>query len=220
MEGVQHRDVDLPQSQHLAGQATGRGHRIGAATEAAQRSRHIGSLGHLGLQLGLDHALAGDVEHHAMDQQPSVHVTRRRRLVAEPDHMAVAGKQPVLGGEALAALLAGGELGDRAVPVLRMQRLGPAIRILEPLLGRIAEHRLDLRADVAALRARLVDVHDAGQPFDQQSVAFLALAQRGDQPFGVHPGHPVQGGGEEAWWRPATRAVTQRRHDPSRCALV
>ena len=185
-----------------------------------ERGGHLGPLGHLGRQLGLDLALAGDVEHHAVDQQPPVLVVGRRRLVAEPDHAPVAGQQPVLGGEALPALLAGGQLRDRAVAVLRMQRLGPAVRILQPLRGRIAKDRLDLRADVAALRTRLVDVHDPRQPLDQQPVALLALAQGGDQPLGVHADHLVQRGRQEAWRGPATRAVTQRRHDPSRCAWV
>ena len=220
MECVQRGNVDVAQPQHLARQAARRGNRVGSPVEAAERGGHLGPLGHLGRQLGLDLALPGDVEHHAVDEQPPILVVGRRRLVAEPDHAPVARQQPVLGGEALPALLTGGQLRGRAVAVLRVQGLGPAVRILQPLRGGVAQDRLDLRADVAALRPRLVDVHDPGQALDQQPVALLALAQGGNQPLGVHADHLVQRGREQAWRVPATRSVTQRRHDPSPCACV
>ena len=120
----------------------------------------------------------------------------------------------------LPALLAGGQLRDRAVAVLGMQRLGPAVGILQPLRGRVAQDRFDLRADVAALRPRLVDVHDPRQPLHQQPVALLALAQGGNQPLGVHADHLVKSGRQQAWRGPTTRCVTQRRHDPSPYACV
>ena len=95
-------------------------------------------------------AQLGDVEHHAVDgQRAAVGVALDRGLLPDPQHAAVGGEHPVLeverplGGDARLGL------GDDAVAVLGVQRVDPRLLVLEPLLGREAEHALDLRADVA-----------------------------------------------------------------------
>ena len=75
------------------------------------------------------------------------------RLVEEPADAPVAGHHPVLGAEGLARLLRSSLLGEHPVAVVRVQDFAEEIRVRRPLLGGVAEDRLELGAHVR-VRAR------------------------------------------------------------------
>ena len=92
----------------------------------------------------------GDVEHHPLEQRMAVVVASDRdRLVADPHLASVARPHPVFGAEGRLAVLARRPLGEDALRVVGVDELRPQERVPE-LLGGVAEHLLDLRADVRA----------------------------------------------------------------------
>src|SRR3954468_14023274 len=68
-------------------------------------------------------------------------------------------------------------VGECAIAVRRMQAAKPEGRVGTPLLRRVAENGLDLRAGVEPLSrlARLRGVHDPGYPLDQGAIALEDL---------------------------------------------
>ena len=116
-------------------------------------------------QLLLRLALGGDVE----DDDA---------LVADPDDAAVAGREPVLEAQRLMSAMRARVGGEDALPVVRVQRADEQVAVVLPLLDRVAQQRLDLRAreDVRARLVEGVDVDDERELLNERSVAPLDLA--------------------------------------------
>src|SRR5205807_343042 len=99
-----------------------------------------------------------------------------RIAVAQPDDPAVARHEAVLQLERLAALASSALSFAHALSVRRMQMVGEEVRECPPLVDRVPEDLVDLRADVGGrpVRARgRVDVRDQRQLFDERAVAAL-----------------------------------------------
>ena len=97
-------------------------------------------------------------------------------LVLHPDDPSVSRDQPVL--LAVRPVVLGPRALDDLGVVVRVDELPEHVRVGEPLVGRVAERPLDLRAHVQA-RGRVVqvvDVHGEGQVLDERAVAGLRLA--------------------------------------------
>ena len=98
-----------------------------------------------------------------------------RGIVEDPDDRAVTPRHSVF--EALRhAGYAGGSVRDQhGVAVVGMDAARPELGVGGPLLRRVAQHRLQLRAhEVPATgRSRLGDVHHAGLALDQRLVSDL-----------------------------------------------
>jgi hypothetical protein len=91
----------------------------------------------------------GDVDHHALPEpgQPVV-VPDEHRLVTDPDGPALAGHEPVLLDERLAALVGAQVLRQHTLAVVRVQELHPQVGVGGPGLRGIAQDGFDLRAHV------------------------------------------------------------------------
>ncbi len=90
----------------------------------------------------LDQLLLRDVDHEAaQERRAAFDVADDVAEVAEPHDRAVPRDHPVLGVEAPAGRGRAHELGDRALPVVGMDAIGPERRVGEPFLGRVAEDR-------------------------------------------------------------------------------
>jgi hypothetical protein len=130
------------------------------------------------LELALERLALGDVGQHALVVGPLARGRAQDALVAHPQHPAVLGDHPVLGGQrdalhGLALLL------EHPVAVLRVDPPRPQRGVGDPLLRGEAQHLLELRRDVApgALRPGLGDVADRRKLLDQRAVPALGLAQ-------------------------------------------
>ena len=130
-------------------------------------------------QLLLRLALGGDVEQVALEVErgPGV-VEDDDALVADPDDAAVAGREPVLEAQRLMSAMRARVGGEDALPVVRVQRADEQVAVVLPLLDRVAQQRLDLRAreDVRARLVEGVDVDDERELLNERSVAPLDLA--------------------------------------------
>ena len=144
----------------------------------------------------------GDVEHDALVAQPAID-PHGHGFVADPDLLPLGGADAVLRRESLRGR-------DRLGP--RMERLGqvvgvheptPELRIVQPLLGGVAEHALDLWADVGGRRRSgpvggVPDVGDRRHLLDHRLV--LGLGLRPSNTVGapappLHHGERGTGGG-------------------------
>ena len=99
-----------------------------------------------------------------------------RIAVAQPDDPAVARHEAVLQLERLAALASSALSFAHALSICRMKMVGEEVRECPPLVDRVPEDLVDLRADVGSrpVRARgRVDVRDQRQLFDERAVAAL-----------------------------------------------
>ena len=101
-------------------------------------------------------AALADVEQVALDvERAAVVVAHGHGLVVHPDDAPVAREHPVLAAQRPRAGGGGGDLGRDALAVVLVHELEEQVRLREPLLGRVAEDRGDLGADVERrLRAR------------------------------------------------------------------
>ena len=114
----------------------------------------------------------GDVHHHALRMQGlSPLVPDQDGLVPEPDHASVLGDHAVLHREGLAGLVVALVLREGPLAIVRMQHPRPHVLIGNPLLRRVAQDRLDLRADVEGRRVltKHVDVGDRRQLLDHRA---------------------------------------------------
>jgi hypothetical protein len=93
------------------------------------------------------------------------------RLVEEPDDPPVARDQPVLHPERLAGLARAQVRRHHALAVVRMQDPEQQVILAGPLLGRVAQNRLELRArvDVRAPLVQAVDVDGQRELLDQRA---------------------------------------------------
>ena len=129
-----------------------------------------------GAQLVFDGLELGDVE---LDAQPvlraAVVVADQRRDVAEPDHPAVVRDQPVLAAPGAAGLVVQVVGGQDLLAVVGMQELHPDVGLAEPLVTRVPQGGLDVRADVhrpaVVVGGDLVD--DRGEVLDEGAVPSL-----------------------------------------------
>jgi hypothetical protein len=96
-------------------------------------------------------------------------VGHQSRLVQEPVHAAVARDHAVLHSERLARRFRALVLGQHALAVVGMNDLDEELLVVGPLLHRVAEHRLELRArvDIRAGLVETVDVDDQRTLFDE-----------------------------------------------------
>ena len=120
-----------------------------------------------------------DVEEEALQEQRVILlVAHGDRLVVHPDGASVGGDQAVLHPEVLTGRVRPLDLRDHAIVVVGMQALGEEAG-LEPLGDRVAEHRLDPRADVLRRQRDLdrVDVRRERDLLDERAVLRLGRAQ-------------------------------------------
>jgi hypothetical protein len=123
----------------------------------------------------------GDVELHPLPvHRPAVVVSNERGNVAEPDRAPVARDEPVFATPRLPRLVVQIVCGERVLTILGMQELHPDVRLLEPLLARVAERHLDLWADVQRLAVVVGcdDVDDGRHVLDERAVARLGGPER------------------------------------------
>ena len=119
-------------------------------------------------------ALRGDVEQVALQvERPVVVVTDDDAFVADPHDAAVLRDQAILDAQRIVRGMGVGVRREHTIAIVRVQRAHEEIRVGKPLVGRVAEQRLDLTAgeDVRALRVERVDVDDQGQLLDERAVA-------------------------------------------------
>ncbi len=124
--------------------------------------------------------LAGrHVDQVALEEERAVLVVPYgHRVIVDPDGAAVLADQPVLAGERLAGRVDARSLGEHPVAIVGVQDLREEARDV-PVLGRVAEHWLDLRAHVRGLDrlAECVDVGREREPLDERAVLRLGLAE-------------------------------------------
>ena len=108
-------------------------------------------------------------------------VAHEDRLVEHPDDVAVRRDVAVLGAEGLTRLAQALRIGQHPREVVRMDGVVQEARVLDPLPGRVAEQRLDLRAhvDVSHRSVRRADVGHEWEVLDERAVAELRLPQGG-----------------------------------------
>ena len=113
------------------------------------------------------------------------------RDVAEPDHPAVVRDQPVLAAPGAAGLVVQVVRGQGVLAVVRVQELHPDVGLAEPLVTRVPEGGLDVRADVhrpaVVVGSDLVD--DRGEVLDEGAVPGLVGVWRCSVP-GPVPSRP------------------------------
>ncbi len=145
--------------------------------------------------------LRRDVEHDALPRRGVARlVADQPRLVPYPHDPAVARDQSVLLDPRFARLVVQVMGRELDLAIVGMQQLGPDVRLVQPLLSRVAEQGLHLRADEqrAPLVVRVHLVDDGGNLLDEHAVASLrgaeavlgalAVGQVLDQPLPVHGG--------------------------------
>ncbi len=136
---------------------------------------------------------AADVDHEPLC------VERAAGLVADddgpvvhPDDVPVARDQPVLAFEAISPCVHLHEVGENALAVFRVEHAAEERGVGDPLLRRVADHLLDLRADVRrALPVELLDVRHLRKLLDEHAVPLLGQAElllERHTPLLVHPG--------------------------------
>ncbi len=140
----------------------------GAVREPGERvvQRHLS-------QLSLCLPLGGDVQQVALQvERPAVVAEHDDAFVAHPDDPAVPREQPVLDGEGLVGRVRPRVRGQDAIAVLGVKRPHEESRVGSPLLDRVAEQGLDLRAreDVRAGGIERVDVHDERKLLDERPI--------------------------------------------------
>ncbi len=130
------------------------------------------------LELGFRVLLLGYVRHHAVPTLEAVVVRDQKRVVADPDHAAVAVQEPVFERAAGRVAVNDAVLEfDDPPSVLGVQAAGPEPRVGAPFLGREAEDPLDLRAHVTpgAVLARVGGIEDRW--YAVQETALVAVVR-------------------------------------------
>ena len=149
--------------------------RVGFGSESCERVRIREPL-----ELVARLAFRGDVEQIALPlDRVAVRIGDRRRLVADPDNPAVRADDAVLAADRPVLRRLVCHLAEDAVAVVRVQDSPEERRAALPLVGRVAEHRLGLRArvDVRAVGVGFVDVDDERELLDERAVARFGGAQ-------------------------------------------
>ena len=176
------------------------------------------------LLLALEHRAlgpleVGHVEHQALHQQLAVLADDHGGHVAHPEHAAVAGDHPVLRAQLVAPAPAAGSSSS----ITRSRSSGwmlldPGPRVGHPLVGRPAEHPLDLGAHErpVALLAEGGRVDDRRHLLDQGAEA---LVPRGERALGAPRSLTSSGGGVEGACRRRPRSSASQRQSPARVAV-
>ena len=188
-------------------------HPVGLEDPAVEAERHDADRGRLedraiaplaGRERVLGVSAVGDVDHDALPVHAAAGlVLDHRCLLADPDDVPVAGDHAVLGeeGRERAPRLRVGR--SHPLRVVGMEDLQPELVVGQPRLARIAEHVLDLGADVEGDRVgRIVgldEVHvgdDPGDVLDQRlELAFRARGAPGRRQKVAHSRHAGPEGG-------------------------
>ena len=129
-------------------------------------------------QLLLELTLSGDVQQIALEVERLAGIVEHDdAVVANPDDAAVACDEAVLETQRLVRSMGAGVCREHAIAIVRMQRSDEEVRIVAPLLDRVAEQRLDLatREDVRAAFVQGVHVDHERQLFDERAVTPLDL---------------------------------------------
>ena len=139
----------------------------------------------LAADLRVRHRLVGDVDHDALNVcDAAVPVLHHPGVVAHPDRSSVRGDDPVFHRPpVVAAGEGGGCCANRVLAVIGVEN-GREERRIHPRVARVAEDRLDLRADVLR-RRRLVGqipVHSERQLLDELAVPPLGVLELGQPP--------------------------------------
>ncbi len=122
----------------------------------------------------------GHVEQVALrEERPVVPVGDDEALVLYPDDAPVAADQAVLGAKRLGGPVAVLDEREDSLAIFGMEELHEHLRIVDPLLGRIPEQRVDLRAreEAAGGRRECVDVGDERQLLDERLVFRLGVTE-------------------------------------------
>ncbi len=119
----------------------------------------------------------GDVDREPLSERgPALGRLHVNGHVFDPDEPAVPGVHPILVAQRRAARIGVDFLGEDTAAIVLVNRELEQIGHRDPLLCGVAEHRLDLRADIQGLRTRIgfvVDVRDERQLLDERAVAEL-----------------------------------------------
>ncbi len=144
----------------------------------------------------------GDVEEVALQHASAVRILDDARLVVDPDHASVPRVEAILDLERLAGRVRPGVSGEDLLPVVGMEERKEELGVLRPLLGREAEHGLDLgaRVDVGAHLVEPVDIdgerqllHERPEPrFCAAECLFGLLALRDVQREPLPERHPFR----------------------------
>ena len=125
------------------------------------------------LQLCLGLFALGDVREHAVPARAAEFVGDEQRIVADPDHPAVAMQHPIFDGGARVRSRdpARRLTGQHALTVEWVKPGAPQGRVKLPLLGRETQDQLDLRTDVvpSTVLAGLRHVDDRGDAVEQRA---------------------------------------------------
>ncbi len=131
-----------------------------------------------------------DVHHHALPiELPRGNIADDGGLLAHPGKATPPRDQPILGADRRKCSPRFRVCSDHAVAVVGVQDLEPQLALPEPFGDRVAEHVLDLWADVQRLGMRrviqdAVEVGgDSGDVFDQRTKPLLEPGP--DRPFGL-----------------------------------
>ena len=161
----------------------------------------------------------GDVDEEALHPEGCAPlVSHEDRLVEDPDDSPVRRDVAVLGAEGLARPAQAIGVGEDAFDVVVMDGVVHEARVLDPLRGRVAEKRLDLRAhvDVPHRCVRGADVGHERQVLDERAIAKLRLAKRRLGPPALLPScAAVQAGARARGWR-GGRSARAGRSPPRR----
>jgi hypothetical protein len=147
---------------------------LGGTSEDAELEFVVGELERL---LGL--LLRGDVHHHALPRpRLALAVAHQCGEVAHPHHVAVVRDQAIFPRPRLTGLVVEVVRRQLDLPVVGVQQLHPDVGLIEPLLPRVAEDLLDVRAHVEGpalvVGAHLVD--DGRDALDEGLVTRLGIA--------------------------------------------
>ena len=145
----------------------------GAVGEPGQRIEE-----RLHAQLFLQLPLGRDVEEVTLQvQRFAVVVQHDDAFVPDVDDATVAPEQAILDAQRLVGLVGPPVSGENTLAIVRVQRADKEVRIVAPLVDRVAEERLDLLTgeDVGARLVEGVDIDDERQLFDQRAIAPLDL---------------------------------------------
>ncbi len=129
------------------------------------------------LKLGLGLLLLSDVGHHAVPALNAGLIEHQQRVVAHPDDVPVTVQQPVLGRSGRRLTVDDPRLLlNHLGAILGVQAARPQLGIVAPLLGRVAEDRLDLGAHVppGAELAGVGGVQDRRHAVQESALVSLA----------------------------------------------
>ena len=129
-------------------------------------------------------------------------------LVADPDDAPVTGEQSVLGAKRLRPVACLGQLGEHAVAIVGVEQTLEQLGLSQPILDRVVEQTLDLRADEQR-RRRLLDRSDVRHTREVRRQRAVSRLDRAE--LLGHAQTLPDVGGDENCPRSFVRPVDERR---------